>query len=409
MINGGQLTDERVSLYRKAAEALREGQFDISIPEGAADEFAELGEALRDLAQSLKAQSEQTAELVKITQRVNEGLLIDEVLDHVYENFFSLIPYDRIGLSLLEEGQAVVRAHWVRSEATRIKLPLGYSAKLAGSSLARIIETGRPRILNDLGSYLDRNPNSDSTRRIVEEGMRSSLTCPLVVKGQPVGFLFFSSMKTDTYDEEHQALFLQIAGQLALTLEKGRIYQELLDTTEELREARDALETEATRDSLTGLWNRRSILDLLRRDMARAEREDKPLSAVMIDIDHFKKINDSIGHPGGDEVLQEVTRRVTSTLRSADMLGRIGGEEFLIILYPGDEPTAEEVMERARAACESSPVSVDAGKFDVTISLGAAVVSDYDDIDLSDVLKTADHALYRAKEGGRNCSVAEAV
>jgi len=403
------LNVDRVSVYRQAAEALRKGQFDISIPTGAPDEFSELGEALRELAQTLKAQSEQSAELAKVTQRVNEGLLIDEILDHVYENFFSLIPYDRIGLSLLEEGKAVVRAHWLRTEASEIRLPLGYSARLAGSSLEGIIRTGRPRILNDLGAYLEKHPNSDSTRRIVGEGMRSSLTCPLVVKGQPVGFLFFSSMEANTYEEAHQELFLQIADQLALTLEKGRIYQELLDITEELREARDALETEATRDSLTGIWNRRSILDLLKRDMARAQREEKPLSAVMIDVDHFKRTNDRIGHLAGDEVLTEVTRRVASTLRSADILGRIGGEEFLIILYPADEKTATEVMERARLACESGPVAVDAGEFEITISLGAAVVTDFDDVDLPIILKTADHALYRAKEGGRNRSEVEAV
>ena len=155
--------------------------------------------------------------------------------------------------------------------------------------------------------------------------MRSSLTCPLVVKNQPVGFLFFSSMQANTYSESHQELFLQIADQLAMTLEKGRIYQELLEITEELREARDALETAATRDSLTGLWNRRSILELLKRDMARAQREEKPLSLVMIDVDNFKSINDRIGHPAGDKVLTEVTRRVESTLRSAEILGRIGG------------------------------------------------------------------------------------
>ncbi len=403
------MNDVRVSLYRQAAEALRRGHFDIDIPVDATDEVSKLGEALRDLAEALKEQSEQSAMLTKITQRVNEGLLIDEVLDQVYENFFSLIPYDRIGLALLEDGMAVVRAYWARSEAPEIKLPLGYSARLSGSSLEEIIRTGRPRILNNLGEYFERNPQSDSTRRILDEGMRSSLTCPLIVKGQPVGFLFFSSMKENTYDEAHQALFLQIAGQLAVTLEKGRIYQELLDITEELRHARDALETEATRDSLTGLWNRRSILDLLQRDMARAQREEKPLSAVMIDIDHFKRVNDRIGHPAGDEVLREVTRRVASTLRSADMLGRIGGEEFLIILYPGDEQTAVEVMERARRACEQHPVVVDAGEIEVTISLGAAVVNDFEGVDLSVILKTADHALYRAKEGGRNRSEAETV
>ena len=403
------MSDTRVSLYRQAAEALRKGQYDVNIPIGDPDEVAELGEALRALAETLKEQSVQSAMLETITQRVNEGLLIDEALDQIYENFFSLIPYDRIGLALLEDGQTTVRAFWARSEATQIRLPLGYSAGLAGSSLEGIIHTGRPRILNNLPGYLKDHPDSDSTRRIVAEGMRSSLTCPLVVKNQPVGFLFFSSMKTNTYSEDHQELFLQIAEQLATTLEKGRIYQELLDITEELRQARDALETEATRDSLTGLWNRRSILELLKRDMARAQREEKPLAAIMIDVDHFKRINDRIGHLAGDEVLTEITNRVAATLRSADILGRIGGEEFLIILYPADGDTAIEVMERARRACESGPVEVDSGEFDVTISLGAAVVDDFEDADLTVILKTADHALYRAKEGGRNRSDVESV
>ena len=396
------MNDARVSLYREAVEALRDGQLDINIPVGEDDVVSELGQALRELAETLKAQSERSAMLSKITQRINEGLLIGEVLDQIYENFFSLIPYDRIGLALLDESQAMVKSFWARSEANQIKLPLGYSAGLAGSSLEGIIRTGRPRILNDLPAYLSDHPDSDSTRRIVEEGMRSSLTCPLVVKRQPVGFIFFSSMKENTYSEAHQELFLQIADQLAMTLEKGRIYQELVETTEELREARDALETEATRDSLTGLWNRRSILELLKRDMARSERDEKPFAAIMIDVDHFKSVNDQIGHQGGDQVLIEVTKRVASTLRSADMLGRIGGEEFLIILYPADGQTAGDVMERARLVCASSPVVVDSGEFDVTISLGAAVVQDFEDVDLAVVLKTADQALYRAKEGGRN-------
>ena len=403
------MNDTRVSQYRQVADALRKGEYDVDIPIGDADEVSKLGLALQELAEALKAQSEQSAILARVTQRINEGLLIDEVLDHIYESFSTLIPYDRIGLALLEEGQAVVRAFWARSEATQIKLPLGYSAGLAGSSLEGIIRTGRPRILNDLDAYLKEHPQSDSTRRIVAEGMRSSLTCPLIVKRQPVGFLFFSSMKTKTYSEDHQVLFLQIADQMATTLEKGRIYQELVDTTEELREARDALETEATRDSLTGLWNRRSVLDLLKRDMARAEREKHTLSAIMIDVDHFKRINDRIGHLAGDEVLTEVTNRVAGTLRSADMLGRIGGEEFLIILYPADEQSAVEVMERARLACSANPIAIDSGEFEISISLGAAVIEDFDDVDLSVVLKAADHALYRAKEGGRNRSEVESV
>jgi diguanylate cyclase (GGDEF)-like protein len=91
------------------------------------------------------------------------------------------------------------------------------------------------------------------------------------------------------------------------------------------------------------------------------------------------------------------------------MLGRIGGEEFLIILYPADEQSAVEVMERARLACSASPITIDSGEFEITISLGAAVIEDFEDVDLSVVLKAADHALYRAKEGGRNRSEVESV
>jgi diguanylate cyclase (GGDEF)-like protein len=90
-------------------------------------------------------------------------------------------------------------------------------------------------------------------------------------------------------------------------------------------------------------------------------------------------------------------------------LGRIGGEEFLIILYPADKQTAEEVMERARHACASSPIVVDSGEFDISISLGAAIVENFEDVDFAAVLKTADRALYRAKEGGRNRFDVESV
>jgi diguanylate cyclase (GGDEF)-like protein len=347
--------------------------------------------------------------LAAITQKVNEGLVLEDVLDLVYESFRSLFPYDRIGLSLMAQEGHIVRAQWVRSEAGDIKLGAGYAATLAGSSLEKIIKTGQPRILNDLEDYLEEHPESDSTRKIVAEGMRSSLTCPLIALGKPFGFLFFSSMNKDAYKEIHQGFFLEIAGQLSVILEKSRLYQDLLTATEKLQEAKVALEHQATRDSLTELWNRRSVLDLLKREMARASREDKPLAAVMVDIDHFKRINDEVGHLVGDEVLRELTRRVGSCLRSADILGRLGGEEFLIVLYPGDEQTAFEVMERARQACAARPVKTENGELVVTVSLGAAVVERVNGLDIPTVLRSADSALYRAKNEGRNRSIVESV
>jgi diguanylate cyclase (GGDEF)-like protein len=401
--------DERIRHFRDAALALSEGRLEMEIDPGEGDELANLGEALRLLARSVRDTAERSAVLADITQKINQGLVIEDVLDQVYENFFELIPYDRIGFALLDEGKQVVRSHWARSQAKAIRLPLGYQAELEGTSLEKVMETGTPRILNDLEAYLEDNPKSESTRLIVEEGMRSSLTCPLLVLGQPVGFLFFSSLQKNAYRGSHQDLFLQIAGQLAMTLEKSRLYQGLLELTDDLRRAQEDLEQLASRDSLTGLWNRRSISELLEREVARASRDEVPLTAVIVDIDHFKKINDRIGHLAGDEVLREVTRRIAGTLRSADMIGRLGGEEFLAILNPANEETAVQVMERARRACAREPVIIEAGEIDVTVSLGAAVVRDYHDADIPTILKTADHALYRAKNDGRNRSVFEVV
>lgn len=405
----GKGADESMARYLEAVRALRDGRYDLRLSSAGSNGFEELGEALLELAAALEERSQRSARLAHITRTINEGLMLEDILDQVYENFADLIPYDRIGFALLEDGKSSVRAHWARSEAAEIKLPLGYTARLADTSLGEVMASGQPRILNDLGAYLEAHPSSESTRRIVAEGMRSSLTCPLLIMGQPVGFLFFSSTKNNAYQRAHQQLFQQIAGQLAVTLEKSRLYEGLLELTEELREARDKLEYAATRDSLTGLWNRQSISDLLSRDLARAARDEMPLAAVMVDVDHFKRINDRIGHIAGDTVLTEITKRISGTLRTADVVGRLGGEEFLVILYPANEDTAVEVMERVRRACAQRPVTVDSGDIEVTVSLGAAVIRDHTEIDLTTVLKTADHALYRAKNSGRNRSVFEVV
>ena len=171
--------------------------------------------------------------LLRITEKINAGKVLDEVLDYTYESLREIIPYHRIGFSLLEENNTILRAYWARSRASVVRITKGYSAGMRGSSLERVLETGEPRILNDLASYLSSHPHSDSTRRIVEEGMRSSLTCPLIVSGKPTGFIFFSSLRTGEYRKAHVAIFREIAGQLALALEKSRLYEEVLQANEQ--------------------------------------------------------------------------------------------------------------------------------------------------------------------------------
>ncbi|MGC9327393.1 MAG: GAF domain-containing sensor histidine kinase, partial [Candidatus Hinthialibacter sp.] len=140
-----------------------------------------------------------------------------------------IIPYNRIGVGLLENKSRVVRNIWARSDAEPMKISIGYSAPLQGSSLAKVIQTGQPRIIDDLEEYLRKRPHSEATQLIVEEGMRSSLTCPLIAKGKPIGFMFFSSIHSHTYVDVHVEFFSQIANQLSIVLEKGRMYEELLE------------------------------------------------------------------------------------------------------------------------------------------------------------------------------------
>jgi diguanylate cyclase (GGDEF)-like protein len=398
------MADPRILQYREALVAMRTGSYEIDIPLGPDDEVAELGRELKDLSSSLKRRLGETEKLSKITEKVNAGLVLDEVLNFVYDSFRSLIPYDRIGLALIERRGKIVRARWARSQALDIKIPQGYWVPLKGSTLANIIDTGEPRILNDLEAYLAEHPNSDSTRRVVEEGMRSSLTCPLIAKGRPTGFIFFSSMERNAYCEDHQDLFRRIAGQLSIIVEKSRLYEQLVHLNKELVVARNALAQQATHDPLTGIWNRRALLQILEKEVSLAHRESKPMCVVMADVDHFKDINDEYGHQAGDEVLSAVAHRLSCSLRSSETVGRYGGEEFLVILYPCDESVSLNVMERLRSTVSVGAIETELGDIQTTLSLGGAVSNGHQMVDKNMFIRVADEALYRAKQNGRNRS-----
>lgn len=224
-------SDPRIRAYTEATHAMAQRHFDVDVPVDpeSEDEVSQLGRALRALASSMERSFREMQELTRVTERVNAGLLLDEVLDGIYEAFKGLIPYQRIGLSLIDGSGERVVARWARSETGDLRLKQGYSAPLSGSSLEQIMETGQPRILNDLEAYLREKPGSKATRLVVAEGIRSSLTCPLVAMGRPVGFIFFSSGEPGAYRDVHVGVFTRLAGQLSVIVEKSRLYQRLVE------------------------------------------------------------------------------------------------------------------------------------------------------------------------------------
>lgn len=192
-------------------------------------EASDVWSRLNEIGSVVEKKFQEMWALTKITQQINQGVVLDEVLDNVYGSFNALIPYERIGFALIDHEGKMLTARWAKTIMPTVCLKKGFSAKLEGSSLETIIKTGTPRILNDLVTYLKDHPNSESTRLIVDEGIKSSLTCPLVAMGKPIGFMFFSSASTNTYENMHVELFQELAGQLSTIVEKSRLYDELAD------------------------------------------------------------------------------------------------------------------------------------------------------------------------------------
>ena len=173
----------------------------------------------------------------------------------------------------------------------------------------------------------------------------------------------------------------------------------ILDLQAQLLDAREALREQATHDGLTKLLNRNAVLDVLHNEVARCEREQQPLSVLMVDLDRFKAINDSHGHVTGDAVLREVARRMREASRRYDSVGRYGGEEFMLVLPGCDYADACAQAERLRESIAAMPFVSDAGALRITISVGVSC-SHAPEADL--LIREADEALYRAKSLGRN-------
>jgi diguanylate cyclase (GGDEF)-like protein len=219
---------------------------------------------------------------------------------------------------------------------------------------------------------------------------RCWLAIPLATRGDKVGVMLVASRAAGAYGDAQAKIGAALATQGMVAYENARLFSQVRQL--------------ATIDGLTGIANRRHFWELAEHQVAIARRHQRPLAAVMLDIDHFKRVNDTYGHAAGDEVLQVVTARIGTCVRGSDLLGRYGGEEFALVL-PEIEGDARDLAERLRVAVASAPVDTVAGPVAVTLSAGVTYLEP-DDEDLDALLARADHALYQAKQDGRNRVVA---
>ena len=218
--------------------------------------------------------------------------------------------------------------------------------------------------------------------------LKSHLTLPLAVEGEMIGCISVNSDQPNAFDAQHLQFFSVIGCQMAATLEHLRRFT--------------SVKSMATYDVLTGLYNRRYFEERLKFETERCFSYRIPLSLVMVDIDHFKKVNDTFGHPEGDMILREVASLLTKSVRKKDTVVRYGGEEFILILPEADIEASSIIAERIRLLVESTLFDVGKAQLNITVSLGISSFPIHQAGSGSDLIKMADQALYDAKRKGRN-------
>jgi len=245
-----------------------------------------------------------------------------------------------------------------------------------------------PYLLDNVAGHQDRMPIL-----VLDEGWgraESLLAVPLKARNRTLGALVLTGRRGAFDAAAHRVLGL-LANQAAAALSTIG----LLERIKEL----------AVRDGLTGLYNRRAFSDLLVQAIAREERQGGRFALLLLDLDHFKKLNDTFGHPAGDAALRCAAQVLDRHLRKGDQSARYGGEEFVVVLPGADEAGALKLAERVRQAIENERLIFEGARLAVTASVGAAVWP-RDGADATALLTAADRALYAAKEAGRNRTVA---
>ena len=211
------------------------------------------------------------------------------------------------------------------------------------------------------------------------------LRLPLIFEDNLLGIMWIWGKGVKRTDLPIMSIF---AKQIGVSLERARLFQEV--------------QSLALTDPLTGLQNRRSLFELGRVEFSRARRMNREFCCMMLDLDHFKQINDNYGHPIGDQVLQEFANRCKRSVRAVDLIGRYGGEELTILMPETDREIALQVAERLRASIEETPIKISNGQVNLTVSIGVAAKDEYT-TDLETLIARADQAMYIAKHRGRNC------
>ncbi len=344
-----------------------------------------------DKAQKAKENAELKAleanTMQEISKIVTSTLDLDSTIEAILQQAKRVIPFDTASVQILKDDSLVIMGGTGWPDTEIIKT---FSFPIPGDNPnTKVVESKEPLIVNNVpGSY---SSLKDTPKEYRGE---SWMGIPLIFREKVIGVLTFDKNEKNFFKSSHKKIGTAFASHVAVALENSRIFEEMKNI--------------AMTDPLTGARNRRAFFDFAIHQDKMFRRYGKIFAVIMIDIDFFKKVNDSFGHQAGDTVLKELVSLIKKSLRDSDIVCRYGGEEFLILLPSSDENNAFEIAERIRIKAENQ-LRIKGCNKKITISAGCADRAGPEISSIDSLISMADRALYSAKSTGRNRSIKYSV
>jgi len=326
--------------------------------------------------------------LYTATQALLTTLNLEELLNQILDAATNAIPAAHKGtlhIIARDTGELEMRATLGYSEHNpRIQK---LSTQSSRGYVVQSVRTRQPFLISKIENGNLPDDIRDKTKEL--QFPQSAIVAPLILEGDVLGAISLEANSESAFTQADLSLLVSFAATVTAAIRNAQLHAEVQKL--------------AITDALTGLYNRRGLFELGEREIERAHRFGRPLTAIMGDIDYFKQVNDNFGHSLGDEVLKLVAEALTNSVRKVDIIGRYGGDEFVVLLPEIDLQGGKIVAERLRERIKAIALNTTVDRIGVSISMGIAGINNQMS-DLKSLLEQADHALYQAKVSGRDRS-----
>lgn len=382
------ITNQRVlrpiQLLGDAATRIGKGDLKTPLAVAGLEEINLLAKNLDDMREKLRTAMQTQTALVTLSQCHLKVTEEEKAIECAVRIAAQVLEADYSAVALLDpDDRLILRAAWGQATKRVIGMELEQGDK---SQTGYTILREEPVLVQDYSQLTE-----FSVPPLVSQyKLSSGLSVPMLSRGKVIGAMLAHSKTPRHFDQDAIPKLSLIANQTAITVDKIRLH----DETRQL----------AFTDELTGLYNRRHFIKLANMEVDRAFRYKHSLAFMIFDLDRFKQVNDTYGHPAGDQVLKTVASLAHQELRDIDLLGRYGGEEFVILLVETGRKDARAIAERIRKRIARTPITAAQDKISITISLGVSTLSSRCN-SLTSLIKASDKALYIAKETGRNKTI----